>query len=54
MQIMSGIHVVGVACGAYHTIVLTASDCVYAFGSNVAGELGLGAGMHVFGCDELM
>ena len=32
--------VVGVSCGAYHTLVLTASGSVYGFGWNKGGRVG--------------
>eukprot|EP00050_Salpingoeca_kvevrii_P008210 m.301490 g.301490 ORF g.301490 m.301490 type:complete len:454 (-) comp14796_c0_seq1:164-1525(-) len=37
-----GIHVVQVASGGFHTMLLTAAGDCYAFGSNAFGQLGLG------------
>ena len=34
---------VAVSCGAYHTLVLTASNKVYGFGWNKGGRIGLGS-----------
>ncbi len=44
---------VGVSCGAYHTLVLTASNKVLAFGWNKGGRIGLGdAQKHVLTVPE--
>nr|XP_027201281.1 calcium-dependent protein kinase 3-like [Dermatophagoides pteronyssinus] len=37
------VHIVDVACGNYHTLLLTNDGIVYAMGSNGNGECGLGA-----------
>ena len=39
---MSNKRVVKVACGGFHTLVLTSEEEVYAFGSGVYGECGYG------------
>ena len=37
-----GVPLAGVACGGNHTLVVTVSGAVFAFGSNNHGQLGLG------------
>ncbi|GAA5856399.1 hypothetical protein JCM9279_001708 [Rhodotorula babjevae] len=39
-----GLHPVQVSCGAFHSAVVTAQGAAYVFGSNRAGQLGLGEG----------
>ncbi|KAM4596312.1 putative E3 ubiquitin-protein ligase HERC1 isoform 7-T7 [Fundulus diaphanus] len=44
---LSGIHIQDVAVGAEHTLVLSSTGDVYAWGSNSEGQLGLGHTNHV-------
>ncbi|KAM3626014.1 uncharacterized protein V6R79_021387 [Siganus canaliculatus] len=44
---LSGIHIQDVAVGAEHTLVLSSTGDIYAWGSNSEGQLGLGHTNHV-------
>ena len=39
---LDGHHVIKIACGGYHTLVLTADNQLFAFGSAQYGECGSG------------
>ncbi len=41
--IVHGVYV-QVSCGNYHSLLLTSAGSVYAWGSNVSGQLGLQSG----------
>lgn len=42
MEALETNRVTKLACGGYHTLVLTSEDELFAFGANSYGELGLG------------
>ena len=42
VESLEGLPVIQVACGSHHSIALTASGFVFAFGRNNSGQLGLG------------
>ena len=42
VESLTGVPVAGVTCGGNHTLVVTRSGAVYAWGSNNHGQLGLG------------
>lgn len=42
VESLLGVPLAGVACGGNHTLVVTVSGAVFAFGSNTHGQLGLG------------
>ena len=42
VESLTGVPLAGVACGGNHTLVVTVSGAVFAFGSNNHGQLGLG------------
>lgn len=46
MESLTHQRVLSVACGLYHTVVVTASGCAMSFGGNESGQLGHSMGTH--------